>query len=66
MVPCTQHDAESGVLLVVKSLFVLLCFVMFCPHLPTALAPVTESLLSLPIVSSSSSLEGAIKLSQVK
>ena len=33
------------------------------PHLPTALAPVTESLLSLPIVSSGSSLEGAIKLS---
>ena len=33
------------------------------PHLPTALAPVTESLLSLPIVSSGSSLEGAMKLS---
>ena len=32
------------------------------PHLPTALAPVTESLLSLPIVSSGSSLEGALKL----
>ena len=30
------------------------------PHLPTALAPVTESLLSLPIVSSGSSLEGEI------
>ena len=33
------------------------------PHLPTALAPVTVSLLSLPIVSSGSSLEDAIKLS---
>ena len=32
------------------------------PHLPTALAPVTVSLLSLPIVSSGSSLEDAIKL----